>query len=544
MVSCDASNCSIILSFWYFCRFTNKRNLKEDGRKGEFFMDHKITELFNYLSENSEQLGIKKQYADAENTYEVIVHNTEISELMQNNYTKITLDKISQITNASRTISVIRKQHGTFIEAASFDENDLSEGNDETNYDAIWVRDSIWGYYSLLTDSKHENDAKEVLLTILKYFTKQKNRFFKVIENPELLNLPGMEGEMFAPHIRFNSSSPQFDDVTEEGKAQSWTHKQNDALGLTLIATSDAISNGILSVEEIGDSILSIVMIVTYLNVVEFENMPDCGAWEEQPARINTSSIALVTAGLERLKEAPSAFSKAYMSEGLKNQVPKFQEISKLDMMIDRGYNRIRKNIKLGGESPEADTNSAQYRTADAALYATIYPAKLKQLSIDEKNQILEINSKLIGEVGIRRYFKDNYQSGNFWFNDIKTDADPESMKKRQDSFIKGSEAQWFFDSWVGLCALEMYEETQNSEYLDLTFKHFNRSLSQITYGGDNKLFGANGQPIAKKSFPESYNTVISDTENKLFIPSPITPLNWAKGSFNLLLTKLSEIIE
>jgi hypothetical protein len=175
-------------------------------------------------------------------------------------------------------------------------------------------------------------------------------------------------------------------------------------------------------------------------------------------------------------------------------------------------------------------------------MYAAIYPAKLKQLSVDEKKQILEINSKLIGDAGIRRYFKDNYQSGNFWFNDIKTDADPESMKKRSDAFIKDSEAQWFFDSWVGLCALELYKETQDLKYLNLTFKHFNRSLGQITYDGDNKLLGANGLPIVKKSFPESYNTVISDSGNKFFVPSPITPLNWAKASFNLLLIQLSKI--
>jgi hypothetical protein len=505
-------------------------------------MSQNITELFKYLSKNSKQLGIKKQFTDAENTYEVIIHNAEIAELMQNNYTKTILDKISQITSTSRTISVIRKQYGTFIEAASFGENDLSDGNNETNYDAIWVRDSIWGYYSLLTDSNRENDAKDVLLTILKYFTKQKDRFFKVIKNPELLNLPGLEGQMFAPHIRFDSSSPQFDDIIENGKTQAWTHKQNDALGLTLIATSEAVSNGILSIKEIGDSILAIAMIVTYLDIVEFENMADCGAWEEQPTRINTSSVSLVTAGLERLKETPLTFHEAYMSTGLKNKVPKFQEISNLDMMIERGYNRIRKNIKLGGESPDADTKSEEYRTSDAAMYATIYPAKLKQLSIDEKKQILEINSELIGEVGIKRYFKDNYQSGNFWFNDIKTDADPESMKKRSDSFIKGSEAQWFFDSWVGICTLEMYKETKDLKYLNLTFKHFNRSLGYITYDGDDKLLGANGLPIVKKSFPESYNTVILDDNNKFFVPSPITPLNWAKGSFNLLLNKLYKI--
>jgi hypothetical protein len=86
----------------------------------------------------------------------------------------------------------------------------------------------------LLSQQKY-TDAKNVLLTQLKYFTSeaQMERMEKDVTNPNLV-LTDKNGQMNAVHIRFNAKSQNFDDVYENGQPQPWNHKQNDALGLVL----------------------------------------------------------------------------------------------------------------------------------------------------------------------------------------------------------------------------------------------------------------------------------------------------------------------
>jgi hypothetical protein len=64
--------------------------------------------------------------------------------------------------------------------------------------------------------------------------------------------------------------------------------------------------------------------------------------------------------------------------------------------MKDYGYKLIHTQIKLGGESPNYPTNDKRYRTADAALLNLIYPAKLSQLTIEEKEKVFHIVSTLM----------------------------------------------------------------------------------------------------------------------------------------------------
>jgi hypothetical protein len=104
-------------------------------------------------------------------------------------------------------------------------------------------------------------------------------------------------------------------------------------------------------------------------------------------------------------------------------------------------------------------------------------------------------------------------------------------MDMRKKTFIKGSEAQWFFDTWFSLCSIIMYRQTKDDALLAQAYKYTNRALAQIT--GDNAI-GANGKKIASFSLPESYNTLIYDNK-KWAAPSPITPLNWAKASMTLM---------
>ena len=103
-----------------------------------------------------------------------------------------------------------------------------------------------------------------------------------------------------------------------------------------------------------------------------------------------------------------------------------------MNHLIDKGYERITLQLDLGGESPGYLEKDKHYREADAALLNVIYPANLSKINTRRKEQVLKIVKKLAGPYGIKRYEKDNYQSANFWFNDIKTDTDQNSHAKRE----------------------------------------------------------------------------------------------------------------
>jgi hypothetical protein len=250
--------------------------------------------------------------------------------------------------------------------------------------------------------------------------------------------------------------------------------------------------------------------------------MEDAGSWEEIE-RVNTSSIALVTSALEQLEETKEN-----------------------NNLINQGYERIFAQLNAGGESPLYPASSPRFRTADAALLNLIYPAKLKKLTLLHKQKIIEIIQPLIGPTGIKRYINDSYQSGNFWYQQLDTlvnDAngtDTQSaheFREREKQFIPGTEAQWFFDSWLSLAYKIMEQETGSAEFRVKRFAHLNRALDQIT--SPENTIGADGHPVPPNALPESYNTIVANDGTRLVAPSPVTPLNWAKAGLALALSTI-----
>ncbi len=188
------------------------------------------------------------------------------------------------------------KPWGTFILASTFEDDKTAA---ETHYDAVWLRDSLWGYMALVSDQGNSVAAKKVLLTLWDYMSTpdQIKRMQDVISNPN----DWMDLQMNVVHIRSDSSSPVMADVQEEGKPQLWNHKQNDALGLYLDLLIQAIDTDTINAEDWQKKTdQSVALLIAYLDKANFYVMEDSGAWEED-ARLNTSSVALVTSGLERL---------------------------------------------------------------------------------------------------------------------------------------------------------------------------------------------------------------------------------------------------
>ncbi|MGD2711921.1 hypothetical protein ACP8ZO_25290, partial [Escherichia coli] len=165
---------------------------------------------------------------------------------------------------------------------------------------------------------------------------------------------------MNAVHIRFDSNSPVMADVQEEGKPQLWNHKQNDALGLYLDLLIQAINTGTINAED----------------------------WQED-ARLNTSSVALVTSGLERLSNLLSKKDSVFVSDLLReakvNELDETLSTTRLNHLIDKGYERITLQLDLGGESPGYLEKDKHYREADAALLNVIYPTNLSKINTRRK---------------------------------------------------------------------------------------------------------------------------------------------------------------
>lgn len=516
----------------------------------------KLNDFIAKLEKSNDLQKIKQlKLVNDSTTYSVYCHNNTLESLLKDSYTSQELETISQNTIDVRTITTFDNKYGTFIKASD-------NASSETNYNQIWVRDSLWGYKKLINDSTEENKtaAKNVLLSLLDYFStpKQIARAKAAIANPNLVLL-SKDGNMNAIHIRFDASI--LDDVQVDGQPEQWTHKQNDALGFLLSEVISAIENKDISFDDLNQTnseipdaskrIDTLIYLVTYLNALKFYQMADSGSWEENEA-IRASSIGLVTNGEEKLYDYlksettdtdHDAFVQAYDGFVSNNNYQYYSSQDLLPFYIDEGYKAIKLLIDNGGECACYDQTDDNYRTADTALLNLIYPCSLKNLEHSYKSKILKIISdNLITPVGIKRYQNDNYQAANFWFNDIKTNVEGDTAEKRKQTFIAGTEASWFFDSWYAISNLELINdlETTSSEKLSLqdnVYKFLNRSIGQISQPNN---YLANGETTDIMGFPESYNVIYKNNENYWYIASAINNLNWARAMFSILLDFLS----
>lgn len=485
-------------------------------------------------------------------TYELRINARPLQDKIRGTYTQ---RELAHLRDFLAPITAIALTSRGLVKAA---ERGLSNEPDPTHYDAVWLRDSLWAYLSLEADPKTRPDAGKLLRALLSYMSSQPQlaRFEAIIANPKLLATANAPMEV--PHIRFNGADPNFADVLENGAPQRWNHKQNDALGLFFDLFLRAIQCREIEVSALDQSARALLVLMpAYFHAIRFWEMEDAGAWEEIE-RINSSSIGLVTSGLERLVSLVDPVAKQTYHKNfaaiIAAEAKRKGFVAKLDpkiiaAMVSNGYERVRKQIKAGGESPLYPPNSMRYRKADAALLVLLYPAELKELSVAERLSIVDAISPLIGNYGIKRYEGDSYQSGNFWFQAPptgdgapgKTDdtSSAKDFAERGSKLLKDSEAEWFFDSWLSLVYGRLYAQTKNETHRDLQLKHFNRALAQITGGTkEQPMLGADGRPVPILALPESYNAIVQETE-RFAAPSPITPLNWAKACLSLALAAL-----
>lgn len=431
---------------------------------------------------------------------------------------------------------------------------------DNTNYNAIWVRDNVWVYYSFLKQPDRAADARKLLLALWDYYATdaQVQRFENVIADPELsLN------EMAMPHIRFDGSSPDLGDVMVNGKPQVWNHRQIDAHGIFFAALGEAIMDGRVTVADMTESRFKVLSLYPlFLKRINFSNYEDAGAWEEIP-RKNTSSIGLATRSIEvwrqlihenRVASLDAFRTKFNMWMGNADpNAAKEWTAPALQALIDKGLHTVHRQLILGGESPDYKPTNVHFRLADSALSFIIQPTQLEGLSEAEMRKILLIVETLRRPCGVLRYRHDSYQSGNYW---IAPPPKPEkhaaaltgdtsskaAFRERLSRLIPESEAQWFFDSILAMGRLHLARITNDPELRreDMHFAtvHLKRALGQVS--GDSLT--ADGSTVYPWQPPESINTVVMDGR-RYHLPSPIVPLNWAKAGLMMALIEYENML-
>lgn len=514
------------------------------------------------LTEKQKNYAKVSEYLRTQTPYEwimapegefVIAFNAKSKKWIQKKWDLQTIQQIKSELSDSMKVELTAKG---FAQAANRDDKDQK---DETNYDAVWVRDSAWIFLSLLQSPEKQDDARKMILSLWDYYaTKpQLSRLEAVITNPALV-----KDNMAVPHIRFDGKSPLLDDVMIKGKPEDWNHLQIDAHGLFLYALGLAYQKNIVKLSDFSSPRAKVLALFPeFFEKIKYWELEDAGAWEEINRR-NSSSIAIVVRAMQLWEKELSAPNKL-KTIVTANDSLLVRKPAPFKLLVNKGLATVKQQLRSGGESPDYDPykNPVHFRRADAALFNLILPEPLVGLSEDELRLTLSIIENLKRPAGVIRYQNDSYQSGNFWLETPHENKSKEAMPadtgdtsslasflKRAEALIPNSEAQWFFDSKLAMSRLQLRKlalqrnDTRTAQSdLALAILHVKRALGQITGRINDKqlpLITADGNPVKDGKIPESINLVILDGKT-FYLPSPITPLNWAKASLAMSLNQL-----
>lgn len=407
---------------------------------------------------------------------------------------------------------------------------------DPTGYSAIWVRDCAWQYYALKIQNRDE--ARRLTLSLLSFYSTpdQIGRFRKVIKDPSIADPTiNPNAMMDVPLIRFSSKT--LSHYLVQGKPERWNHLQFDSHGLFLLMLADALTSGVISIEDLTEKHLEVLALFPpFFNQTRYWEKRDAGPWEEE-LLMNASSAGIVASGLEQMGKV------AHLNKTL--QIAYTPEL--IADLVSKGIVRVETDLNLGGEAPNI-TGKTLDRTADAALLFLLVPGKALYFdNLKRIKQILNIDGSLVGPYGVMRYDYDAYQAANFWIDfDVSSKiSGPKTLfslfaTRLNKGFMPAKNAysaQWFFDSIVAMAYynLSQIEKETDSKlyYLGKGDLHLKRSLGQLT--GSNS-YSSNGEKLPPLQLSESINTLINQQGRPLPAHSPICPLGWATAALQLAL--------
>ncbi|MCZ5653434.1 hypothetical protein O5541_08955 [Escherichia coli] len=89
------------------------------------------------------------------------------------------------------------------------------------------------------------------------------------------------------------------------------------------------------------------------------------------------------------LSKKDSVFVSDLLREAKVNELDETLSTTRLNHLIDKGYERITLQLDLG-ENPGLSGKDKHYREADAALLNVIYPTNLSKINTRRKEQVLK----------------------------------------------------------------------------------------------------------------------------------------------------------
>jgi len=298
-------------------------------------------------------------------------------------------------------------------------------------------------------------------------------------------------------------------------------------------------------------------LLSTYFVKLQYAQMWDMGAWEEQLAR-RTHSIGLVTSFLEKLL-------RMYPSEpGM--------DYEAIHEAISKAYELL--NPRLTGDRlVEADEGSyGSHRFEDTAISHLLW-WPLERIDTATHLKIIAKLNGLKRESGYARYDDDWFLYGpaevakhvakmgllglfTVQRDDERVIASADQIDRlvrlhaqhisdkdmREVTEIAGShlEAQWTLpDSILSAYFSDLYIKDRKSEYLDKAKEHFIRALGLVTGASD---MTSEGDVVKPYKLPEAYLPVplmINGEVKTVYFTSPNSPLNWSTAEFTVAAEKL-----
>jgi phosphorylase kinase alpha/beta subunit len=418
----------------------------------------------------------------------VAVHNAEVFRLMRPSYTPAQIAFIRELLHERGVFDFNTYSSGLFPAAAT------GAHNAYTNYHNAWVRDSVHVALALHEVGRRA-EAAGAMKALLRHFEGQFPRFDAIIRDPFLKN-----DAMRRPHIRFDGESLG-------PLAEKWPHAQNDALGIMVFALARMLGDGTLEVSPAAARLLR--LFVLYMESIHYVSDADNGHWEET-AKVEASSIGAVVAGLEGVQrlEGRMGVDRALAARAAEQA----------------RQGRAALESILPWESREGVATDRRF---DAALLFLVAP-----LGVVDNHMALRIAQDVRGNLeepfGVRRYNGDSYWCADYdlLVAESMRSSDYSGGVEARDKLCKqGGEAQWcLFDSMLSRLYAQLRYTDGIECMLPLQFHYLNRALGQLT---------GEGSPHGAFKMPESYYCRRGE-----WVPNDSTPLNWAKASLMVALSR------
>ncbi len=362
------------------------------------------------------------------------------------------LPETERILHSAHTLVTEPNENGIYAATTLLDAENAS------GYQNAWLRDNVLVTYSkwLLGESE---SVRRTLDGLQSFLHSQRHRFLDIAANPERKNDVSSR-----PHVRFDGRT-----LTE--LPGGWSHAQNDALGAVvwlrfLVANprNRPSSANEAMFDLTSDEISLYKDMLGYFKDIEYWSDLDSGCWEED-RRVNCSSVGIVAAAMGQVMTLCGLQPAGELSE--------LREVAQ--SLRERGLVTL---DRLPFESPPD-------RLADAAVLLLLYPYEAVP-DIETQNSILKlVQTRLQGEVGIKRYLGDSYYCQNYedLFTPEQRSADfSANMAYRNSLLVPGYEAQWcLFDPLLSviygrraLLGINVVESKDRQAF------YFQRSIAQL----------------------------------------------------------------